>query len=82
MACPCHFGVRAGAGKPPEQILYGARLVVHVVDWCDEVGRILWDHDGAEDEPSARLEAVGDPANRSALPASSSAAIAIADGRD
>ena len=42
---------------PPDLIVYGARLVV--VDWCDDVGRIVGHHYVAEHEPSARPELGG-----------------------
>jgi hypothetical protein len=59
-ARPHHFGVQADGGKPPKLVVYSARLVVHVVDWCDDVDRILGYHDVAKDEPAARPEPGGD----------------------
>ena len=59
-ARPHHSGVQPGGGKPPHLVVYGARLVVDVVDWCDDVGRIVGYHHVAEHEPSARPEAAGD----------------------
>jgi hypothetical protein len=53
---PDHFGVQAGGGKPPDLVVYTVGLVVHAVDWCDDVGRIVGYHDIAEHEPSARPE--------------------------
>jgi hypothetical protein len=60
LARPDHFGVQAGGGKPPDLVVDTARPVVYAVDWCNDVGQIIGDHDVAEHEPSARLQPVGD----------------------
>jgi hypothetical protein len=44
LARPDHFGIEAGGGKPSDLVVYGARLVVHAVDWCHDIGRIVGYH--------------------------------------
>src|SRR5215207_6002517 len=60
LARPHHFGAEAGGGKPSDLVVYGARLVVHAVDWCHDIGRIVGYHNVAEHKPSARPEPGGD----------------------